>query len=68
MDENRNKVFFVRNLDSGDYFGELALIRNEARSLSCISVTNCKLLKLSREVVNRIISSINLYLSKDYEF
>ena len=56
----------VRSLGASSHFGELALINNEARSLSVKATTYCQLLKLDRESFTRILGSIEKYLSKDY--
>ena len=57
----------VRTLISGDHFGELALIRDETRSLSVRAKTECKLLMLDRETFKRILGSIEDKLRKDYD-
>lgn len=57
---------FVRTLQSGQHFGELALLNNMARSLSIRAKTACRLLKLDREAFTRILGSIEGHLAKDY--
>ncbi|CDW80229.1 camp-dependent protein kinase regulatory subunit [Stylonychia lemnae] len=58
----------VRNLKSGEHFGELALINNQKRSLSVrvISV-ECKVLRLNTDAFNRILGDINIQLRKNYD-
>ena len=57
----------VRELKSGEHFGELALINNEKRSLSIrVGSDTCSLLRLDRETFIRILGSIQAKLKKDY--
>ena len=58
---------YVRILNEGDHFGELALITNEKRSLSIRAKQNCKLLMLDRESFIRILGSIEENLMKSYD-
>ena len=58
---------FVRTLESGCHFGELALIRDTKRTLSVrVTSNSCKVLALNREAFTRILGSIEKYLKKDY--
>jgi len=59
----------VRELHSGEHFGELALINNQKRSLSIRvkSPNGCKLLTLDRDTFTRILGSIEKHLKKDYD-
>lgn len=57
----------VRKLGKGDHFGEIALIKDEKRTLSVRADSEkVKLLALNREAFNRILGSIENYLKKDY--
>jgi cAMP-dependent protein kinase regulator len=57
----------VRSLDKGEHFGEIALIKNENRSLSVRATSDkVKVLALNRLSFNRILGSIEKYLKKDY--
>ena len=57
----------MRDLKSGEHFGELALINNEKRSLSVrVKSPECKLLKLHKDTFIRILGSIEENLMKDY--
>lgn len=57
----------VRILSSGAHFGEIALLRDEKRSLSVRANSEIvQALALNREAFNRILGSIDKYLKKDY--
>ena len=56
----------VRVLESGDHFGEIALINHVNRTLSVRSVAHSQLLSLTREAFERILGSIKKYLRGDY--
>ena len=64
---NKVGLLLVRTLGTGEHFGELALINNEARSLS-IKVRSDKvsLLRLDRDTFIRLLGSIEKNLKKDY--
>ena len=69
LHQHSGKTGFVliRELKSGEHFGELALINKEKRSLSVrVSSETCRLLKLDRETFTRILGSIQDKLNKDY--
>jgi len=62
-----NTEISVRMLKTGDHFGEIALIKDEKRTLSVRAASEkVKLLALNRESFNRILGSIEKYLKKDY--
>ena len=67
FDKKKKKHTQVRILKTGDHFGELALINNEARSLGVRTITNCTLYKLDAETFTRILGSIESNLKKDYK-
>ena len=57
----------IRKLGKGDHFGEIALIKDEKRTLSVRADSEkAKLLALNRESFTRILGSIEKYLKKDY--
>lgn len=65
--EEGGKDLVVRQLGTGQHFGEIALIKNENRSLSVKAISDkVKTLALNREAFNRILGSIEKYLKKDY--
>ena len=58
----------MRNLKSGDHFGDLALINNVRRTLSVrVSSKKAKVLALCRSTFYRILGDISIYLKRDYE-
>jgi cAMP-dependent protein kinase regulator len=65
---NESTFEFVRRLNSGDHFGELALINSQQRSLSIrvSSAEGAKLHRLGQDAFKRILGSIEKYLKKDY--
>ena len=64
--EAGGKEKFIRYLESGSHFGEVALINNINRTVSCRSTANSKLLVMHRDTFTRILGSIEKYLKKDY--
>jgi cAMP-dependent protein kinase regulator len=52
----------------GDYFGELALIKNKPRQMSVVTVTKCKLVWLSSSVFLNVINieKANIEISQKY--
>ena len=66
--ENESGEFtLVRTLESGNHFGEVALINNVRRTMSVRSVGTAQLLCLTRSTFNRILGSIKKYLHGSYE-
>ena len=58
----------IRELHTGDYFGELALIESkQKRTLTVKAKTHCKLLVLNRDTFFRVLGSFSNYLKKDYK-
>ena len=51
-------------LGKADYFGEMALMLNETRHASCISMGKTKLLSLNREKFNMLLGSVQETLAK----
>lgn len=64
--EQEGQFELIRTLESGAYFGEVALINNVMRTLSVRCKANAKLIKLSRKTFNRILGSIKQFLKGDY--
>ena len=64
---NKKGFVLVRQLTSGDHFGEIALIKKEKRTLSIrVKSDNCRLVKLDNEAFTRILGSIEDKLKMDY--
>lgn len=60
VNAQKTRERLVRKLTSGDHFGEVALIKNEVRTMTirCGSET-AKLLALDRQTFNRILGQID---------
>lgn len=57
----------VMKYASGDYFGELALLRNEPRAASVIAKTDLVVLKLDRLSFKRMIGPLEVILKRNME-
>jgi cAMP-dependent protein kinase regulator len=57
----------VKEYKRGDYFGELALLKNEPRNASIIAITECKLLYLDRKAFKRLIGPLENILQRNIE-
>ena len=62
-DEAKN----VKDYKSGDYFGELALLKDEPRAASIIAKTDCKLLTLDRMAFKRLLGPLEDILQRNSE-
>ena len=57
----------VKDYKSGDYFGELALLKDEPRAASIIAKTDCKLLTLDRMAFKRLLGPLEDILQRNSE-
>ncbi len=55
----------VKDYQKGNFFGELALIKNEPRAASVIAKTDCKLLSLDRLSFKRLLGPIENILKRN---
>ena len=63
----KEKMSFKKQYFKGDYFGELALLRNAPRAASVMAVTNCKVLSLDRPAFKRLIGPLEDILKRNSE-
>jgi cAMP-dependent protein kinase regulator len=57
----------VMNYKPGDYFGELALLRNEPRAASVYAITDLVVMKLDRHSFRRLIGPLDDILKRNME-
>ena len=57
----------VMNYKAGDYFGELALLKDEPRAASIKAKTNVKAVSLDRESFKRLIGPLDEILKRNME-
>ena len=57
----------MKDYKSGDYFGELALLKDEPRAASIIAKTDCKLLTLDRMAFKRLLGPLEDLLQRNSE-
>ena len=57
----------VKDYESGGYFGELALLKNEPRAASIIADSDCKCLSLDRMAFKRLLGPLEKILQRNSE-
>lgn len=58
---------FIRNLDAGDYFGEIAIMNDESkRTLTVTATEDTKLLAMNRDTFYQCLGEFSNYLQKEY--
>lgn len=57
----------VMAYNTGDYFGERALIKNEPRAANVVAVTDCTLVSLDRHSVKRLLGPLENLLKRNFE-
>lgn len=55
----------VMQYKSGDYFGELALLKNEPRAANIIAKTDCKVLSIDRRTFKRLLGPLEEMLKRN---
>lgn len=62
--EEQIKVF---NYKEGDYFGELALIKNQPRQASILCTSDCRVAYIDRDSFKRLLGPIEDILKRNIE-
>jgi len=62
-----DKVETVYNYKAGDYFGELALLRDSPRAANVICETDCALIALEREAFKRVLGALEDILKRNFK-
>ena len=52
---------------TGDYFGERALIKNEARAANVVCKTDCQMVSMDRHSVKRLLGPLETLLKRNFE-
>lgn len=63
--DGSDKAEPVKDYNKGDYFGELALIKNEPRAASVIAKSDCRLLSLDRMSFKRLLGPLENILKRN---
>lgn len=53
--------------EKGDYFGELALLKNQARAATIIAKTDCKSVCVNKESFVRMLGNIEEILNRNID-
>ena len=57
----------VKNYKTGDYFGELALLRNEPRAASILAKTDCTCVSMDRHSFKRMLGPLDEILKRNID-
>lgn len=57
----------VKQYNTGDYFGELALLRNEPRAANVIAKTECQCVSMDRHSFKRMLGPLNEILKRNID-
>lgn len=55
----------VRHYKHGEYFGELALLKNEPRAANVIAKTKCKVAMIDRNMFKRLLGPLDDILKRN---
>ena len=65
--EGSKKAEKVKDYESGGFFGELALLKNEPRAASIVADTTCRCLSLDRMAFKRLLGPLENILQRNSE-